>query len=117
MARNQNGTFAQGNKAAVGHGRPARRIEASYLVSMTKAVSEDDWQAIVQKAVEQAKDGDYKARDWLGHYLLGATDPTRSRPTLAHAHAIDPEWEIEAKEAQEQNDRLYSGLITGFSVK
>lgn len=30
-----------------------------------------DWQAIIDKAIAQAKAGDGKARDWLGRYVLG----------------------------------------------
>ena len=30
-----------------------------------------DWRKIVQKAVEQAKRGNFQARKWLGDYLLG----------------------------------------------
>lgn len=113
--RNSNGTFAKGNKAAVGHGRPARRTEASYLVSMTRAVTDEQWQQIVGKAVEQAIEGDSKAREWLGHYLLGATNPTRSRPTLAQAHAADPDSDIATMEAMAQHDKMMNGIMLGMT--
>jgi hypothetical protein len=31
----------------------------------------ESWRAIIAKAVEQARDGDPKAREWLADYLLG----------------------------------------------
>lgn len=111
--RNSNGTFAIGNKAAVGHGRPPRRTEATYLVAMTRAVSDEQWSQIIGKAVEQAIEGDFKARDWLAHYLLGATPPSRSRPTLAAAHAADSETEIEEQELMVSNNRLLNAVMRG----
>jgi hypothetical protein len=50
-------------------------VESEYLRTLNEAVSLDDWKAIVQTAVGQAKDGDGKARDWLTRYVLGAEPP------------------------------------------
>ena len=67
--RNTNGTFAAGNPG--GPGRPRRGVERQYLAAFAEAVSLDDWQAIIQRAVADAKAGDAKARDWLSKYLVG----------------------------------------------
>lgn len=65
--RNGNGRFAVGN--AGGPGRPPRRVEADYLAALTESVTIDDWKAIVTRAVVDAKNGNAKAREWLGKHL------------------------------------------------
>ena len=72
------GRFAKGNPG--GPGRPRLKTETAYLKAMVDAVSEDDWQAIVRRAVCDAKDGDHQARTWLANYLLGK--PDTSAPAL-----------------------------------
>jgi hypothetical protein len=67
--RLSNGTFAPGNSG--GPGRPRRRTEQEYLAALVEGVSLDDWGAIVKRAVDDAKLGNYRARDWLGKYLVG----------------------------------------------
>jgi len=67
--RNTNGTFAPGNPG--GPGRPRRGVERQYLEAFAGAVTLDDWRAIIQRAVADAKAGDAKARDWLSKYLVG----------------------------------------------
>jgi hypothetical protein len=67
--RLSNGTFAPGNCG--GPGRPRRRTEKEYLAALVEGVSIEDWRAIVKRAVDDATKGDYRARDWLGKYLVG----------------------------------------------
>jgi hypothetical protein len=67
--RKTNGRFAAGNPG--GPGRPRRAIEREYLARLSDAVPLDAWQAIVERAVEDAKAGDARARDWLARYLVG----------------------------------------------
>ena len=50
-------------------GRPAHQTK--YLKSLVRLVKQDDWQAIIIKAIEQAKRGDKSARDFLADYCLG----------------------------------------------
>jgi len=38
---------------------------------------QEDWQAIIDKAIAQAKAGDDKARNWLGRYVLPDPDLRR----------------------------------------
>ncbi len=58
--------------------------EATYLKAMAQACSPEDWAEIIQKVVEQAKQGDLKAAAFLAGQLL------REAPQL---------WQIEASEA------------------
>ena len=52
-------------------GRPKRSREERYLKMLTTSVSDDDWQAIITRAVSDAKRGDATARKWLTDYLIG----------------------------------------------
>jgi hypothetical protein len=67
--RNSNGTFGHGNPG--GPGRPRRGVEREYLAAFAAAVPLADWQAIIQKAVAEAKGGNARAREWLSKYLVG----------------------------------------------
>jgi len=74
--RKPNGRFAKGNgfakKSNGGNGGrlPKAREERYYEIAMNTC-SFKDFRAIVQKAVEQARDGDKDARKWLADYLIG----------------------------------------------
>ena len=86
--RDQNGRFAPGNKASCkanggNGGRRSRETEHRYLELLREAVSEKDFREIVERAIEDAQDGDAQARKVLFDYLLGApvqrvapTDPS-----------------------------------------
>lgn len=67
--RDENGRFAKGNSG--GPGRMPREKESRYYDLLISSVSLDDWQAIVRKAVAQAKAGNPVARKWLADYILG----------------------------------------------
>lgn len=67
--REASGQFANGN--AGGPGRPRRAIERDYLAALSDACPPDTWRQIVTRAVDDAKAGDPKAREWLTRYLLG----------------------------------------------
>lgn len=75
--RTASGRFAIGNPG--GPGRMKRTTEGAYLASMMKVVSMDVWENIVTAAVEGAKSGDHKAREWIGRYLVG--EPATTAPT------------------------------------
>ncbi len=68
-ARDDKGRFSKGNPG--GPGRPRRTVEREYLDATLNSVSLEDWQAIVRKAVTDAKQGNAWARSWLGDYVLG----------------------------------------------
>ena len=68
--RDASGKFVKGNPG--GPGRKKREVETDYLIALVKAVSMEDWEAIVHKAVVQARHGDAVARKWLADYIIGA---------------------------------------------
>jgi hypothetical protein len=68
--RNADGTFKKG----VYKGGPGRRRvadEERYLSVLRRTLTVDDWAAIVQKAIDQAKRGDSTARAFLANYAIG----------------------------------------------
>lgn len=50
------------------------RLSSRYLRMMEESVTDEDWREIVEAAVEQAKQGNHRARIWLGTYLLPPPD-------------------------------------------
>lgn len=50
-------------------GKPIDQFK--YLRKMGAAVSATEWREIIRRAVEQAKRGDPRAREWLSDYLMG----------------------------------------------
>jgi hypothetical protein len=70
MTRDENGRFVKGHEPM--GGRPPRAKEEQYYRILTTAVTQADWKAIIEKAVQQAIKGDAVARKWLADYLVGA---------------------------------------------
>lgn len=68
---------------AGGPGRPPREKEVKYLKSLTDRVTLDDWGAIVDQAVRDARAGNRHARDWLSKYLLPATTAESEAPQIS----------------------------------
>lgn len=85
--RETNGRFSPGNSG--GPGRPPRQTEASYLRATSAACSIEDWTAIVERAVQDAKVGNSKAREFLARYVLGAA-PVLSELTALDEVGLDP---------------------------
>ena len=67
--RDSKGRFLQGAKSP-SPGRPPRRVEEQYLAATIGGCSLDDWSEIVAKAVQDAREGNRYARDFLARYLL-----------------------------------------------
>ncbi len=63
------GRYAPGNPG--GPGRPRRPVEADYLRTLADACPPTTWREVCDRAVEDARAGDGKAREWLSRYLLG----------------------------------------------
>lgn len=91
MAKNSSGRdgagrFAPGNLG--GPGRPRRETERAYLSIISEMCPPETWREIVAKAVDRARHGDEKAREWLASYLVGK--PAHEATTL-HALAVEEE--------------------------
>jgi hypothetical protein len=69
MTRDEKGKFVKGNP---GGGRKPRQVEKDYLAIFRSSVTPDDWRAIIEKAVTDAKRGDATARKFIADYMIGA---------------------------------------------
>ena len=69
MVRDQSGKFVKGHPPM--GGRPKKEKEEMYYRILMTTCTADDWAAIVQRAVYDAKKGDASARKWLADYLVG----------------------------------------------
>ena len=69
MVRDKTGKFVKGHPGM--GGRPSKAKEEMYYRILITSCTADDWTAIVEKAVKQAKLGDATARKWLADYLIG----------------------------------------------
>jgi hypothetical protein len=78
--RDARGRFGKGNPG--GPGRPKRSIEQQYLDAAIGVVSITAWKAIIRKAVKQAKQGDFRGREWLGNLMMGR-DPILAQKLAA----------------------------------
>ena len=70
IARDSKGRFIKGASGNP-QGRLPKRVEQNYLQVSEGVCTFDVWREITMKAVEQAKQGDARARQWLSDYLIG----------------------------------------------
>ena len=66
-----NPNWQKGMKSPNPSGRKPRQVEEKYLKKLQTVVKLKDWVEIILKAIEQAKEGDEKARRWISDYMLG----------------------------------------------
>jgi hypothetical protein len=110
--RNANGTFATGNPG--GPGRPRRAIEREYLATLADAVPLETWREICLAAVDAAKSGDPKAREWLSRLLLGAEPPRLLTLAADEADSFGPAEEIVEESKARKDDRFVKILADVF---
>ena len=63
------GRFLPGNPG--GPGRPPRAKELDYLRTLAEICTLSEWEAICQRAVKDAREGEPRARAWLTQVLVG----------------------------------------------
>ncbi len=82
-----------------------RAIEQDYIAALADAVSLEDWREIVRAAVERAKAGDYRARQWLAGHLTG--DRSLLKLAANEYNGDTPQRDIErAAGSQRQKNEL-----------
>lgn len=67
--RDERGRFLPG--CLPGPGRPSRSTELTYLRIFNDELSEDAWRSIVKTAIERAKAGDERSREWIAKFAMG----------------------------------------------
>lgn len=106
--RHTNGTFAPGNPG--GPGRPRRAVEREYLAALLDVIPLDVWKEIVSKAVDSAKLGDAKARDWIARFVLGTETPLKPSELAADEVDVTAEEIVETirnKRTKKRNDEQF----------
>jgi hypothetical protein len=73
--RDEKGHFKKGH-APVSPGRPKAAVEIEYMNILKNGVTADDFKKIVATACSLAMAGDWKAREWIGNYLIGKPNLT-----------------------------------------
>jgi hypothetical protein len=63
-----------------------RATGRTYLAALAEACPPETWRDVVTRAVEDAKQGDRNAREWLASYLVGKPD---SAATTLHQLAVE----------------------------
>lgn len=84
--RGAGGKWRPGSKPSDGLIVPSGR-EDIFLTRLKEAITKKDWDAIVMKAVEQAKNGDRFARKWLSDLAIGP-------PAQVHEHLSVQQQEV-----------------------
>lgn len=80
------GPFQKGGPGGPGRGRKGRKeLHINYLAIMEGAVTLKRWMRVVSTAIEQAEEGDYRARDWLTRVMFGNDPRTRWDQILSAA--------------------------------
>ena len=116
--RNAKGQFADGNRG--GPGRPKRCVERDYLAALSETVTLDDWHAICQRAVEEAKGGDPKAREWLSRYCIGKEPQSLMDIAAKETRGLSSSDEIQQKSGREKKREQvvsqYTALLETFEL-
>ena len=94
-----------------GPGRRRRAIERDYLATLGEAVTLDDWRDVVRAAVEAAKAGDARARDWLARYLIGEGPAKLIDLAADEAEGIDADRDIAGHMADRRRFRELADLL------
>jgi hypothetical protein len=90
--RDRVGRVGAGNKLGRGHGRPHNPWRAS----LQAAVTDEDWRAVVRKAIACARTGDRHARAWLSELLIGRPRTADREPSPVALKITTPAEVLEA---------------------
>lgn len=71
-------------------------IERDYLATLRSVVTMDVWRSIVQKAAEDAQDGNPQARAWVTRIVLGAQPMSLTALAVRESLGVSPFGKVEA---------------------
>ncbi len=98
------GRFVAGNKG--GPGRPPRKTEYEYLAVIMAECDLDTWRGVVKGAVEAARNGDHKAREWLAGYLVGTPSTKATTPINIVVQQLNGDDPVVSRLAAPEIDKL-----------
>lgn len=93
----------------------ARAIERDYFAAIMDRVDLETWGAIVDKAIQDAKAGDAKAREWVAKYALGANPLTLTDLATREALGVESGHEIAGRVANIQDPQGDAKLLQRLS--
>ncbi len=98
-----------------------RPVERDYVAVLGDAITPDVWRVIVDKAVELAKDGEPKAREWVTRLVLGREVMRLSQLARRESQGITAGDEIGAAIAIDHMSALeislrHDGSITALQL-
>ena len=67
--------------------------------ALSDVLTFDAWRDIFETAINAARDGDAKAREWVARYALGDTPTTLQALAVMEAHDVQPIELVEAEAA------------------
>jgi hypothetical protein len=111
--RDAGGKFAPGNPGGLGRSR--RAVEREYLAQLAEACPPETWRQVCQRAVDDARAGDAKARDWLARYLFGAEPPRLLALAADEADAFTPDQEVALEQKVRQEARFGKLLMVALA--
>ena len=80
--RDSKGQWVQGQTGRRPGGRLSERKEDKFYRHMVEIVTLEDWGKVVITALQQAIDGDWRARRWLSENLMGTPGQLHERLAL-----------------------------------
>lgn len=84
-----------------------RQVERDYLARLGRLLDDPTWQAICNRAIEQAMEGDYRARDWLSRYVMPRDT------TLLDIASEEARGKTSAKLIKEHREPVFRRVSTG----
>jgi len=86
---------------------------------LSERLSLDDWRSIVDRAVQDARAGDARARDWLSRYALGSEPMSLTALAVRERMQVSSEAELEAlidRERTPAAERMMTEAVEGSSL-
>ena len=109
--RDAGGRFVKGHPG--GPGRPRRAVETEYLSTLADACPPETWRDVCLRAVQDAKGGDAKAREWLSRYLLGKEPQSLLDLTADEQDGFSPADAVVEAGKQRREERLFKSVFDG----
>lgn len=96
--RDESGRFTKGISGNP-KGRAPKEREQAYQNVLLTTVSMAEWEKIIRRAVDDAKNGDSAARKWLSDYLVGLPRQGIDMNMSGELLLLDMPWESEGKQS------------------
>ena len=101
--RDYRGRFKEGNQAARGRGKWMRPFEQNYLNILLDVLEPEQWRAIIEKMVKQAKRGSVKTAKFLASYAIGRPTTYIQADLFAETKPMSlDDWQAQAEQRRNE---------------